>query len=809
VTLKPVKPAVVVPVPVLVKPPTPKSTLAVTLKPVRPARLKRVRPVVSEVESVESDGDVMSDVEGGDTLSFSAVKRQKYSGEPSLLLNKRPRDWESEEEEEKIQLPASMRLKKEYADAALLAAAAEKPPPPPLRQRDLPEEGWNENYVGGAKYRALKGVKQPAVKPLVAYPSSLNDNVDIDCLSADLHHLSVKDLSGTEFQLQRLERSNLGLEDKKVKYDPSLKEKFAGSPHFDDRWCVNNPSTKPTARFRSGYLLINTAVKDATEVLCSTQSLELTFGGDAVMLSGPALQLGTRWNKLTSKIQAEDVKAGAFLPLASTSDLAEERVFDPNTKDVTMQTFLAELWFQPNFFSNTVSLYQIKESRTVGGKRLIYRQHKDACWEAVKLETPIVLTDGCSFYLEDPAIATHSGCREYPRRPEIFTFVCELKHPLSTGKLADMDRLYRYTITRHDVVVLPIEEERSVLLDVINEWPTSEVKKAWGKGVKNFNTYFRHFGFEYVGRVVSPENERILRYEAITVDMARAPPQSKRSGFATYDTRTHDQRFFWAIFEYLYRRYPKKHWVILQVTGEGNCLFHCLAAWFAVMYPDRTYLHFYDWLRQQLCDMLDEHIDVLKTPRNRNIGWLELFQQLTEQSGDPADKDLRGLYPPTQTLEERRFATEKENAAFRRDKKAYEDRCVRNRQSIRSKYENAVIVGRQNCEFNTPMQLEALPVLVDHILNVGVFADARGYGEISPEINRHLPYKIETHEGEDKMIHIFLDPQTKAQHYVSVVEARFVSGFETPADEPKNTQTHDERGLRRPVVSAKYKNYKR
>ncbi len=741
--------------------------------------------------------------ESDDDSTYLVMKKQKLSDAPETSevspTVKRLRVPEQEE----YQLPIAMRISSEYCADVRAAAAL----PPPLRTSQIPELGWKGTNVGGAEYLAARGRKQPAE---VAYHRTILDNdVDMDCLSGDLHHLSVRSLSGTEFDLE-LVPDSCGRSDalkKQVNYDSSLKGMFGGKlPHPDNRWCVNNPSNKPTARFRAGYLLINVAVKNDTEVLCSTESLELTFGGDALTLNGPAVRLGTRWAKHISKVTDDEVKAGAYLPLAITSDLDGERVY---VSGVRTQTFLSELWFEPNFSNQTVSVSQVKESRTVGGKRLIYRQHKDALWEAIKLHTPIVLTDGCAFYLESTSVAAHTGHRTYPRRPEIFTFVCALVHPNTSGKVDQMDRLYRYRITRLDVVTPLIEEERSILLDVIRDWPTSEVKKAWGAGIINFNSYYRDFGKEYLGCKILPEYERILRYEAITVDMVRAPPQSQRSGSASIDTRTHDQKFFWAIFEYLYRRYPKKHWMILQVTGEGNCLFHCLAAWFAVMYPDRTDLHFYDWLRQQLCDILQQNIDVHGTPRNRCLSWLELFQLLTEQGGNPADKDLRGEDPPTQSLEERRLATKKQREAFQQKRAAYKERCKRNRAAIRRKYENAIVVGRQNCEFNTPMQLEVLPVLVEHVLSVGVFAAGKGYGEISPEINRLLPYNLGSHAGEENTIHVFLDPQTGAQHYVSAIEARFVAGFQVPEDKPKNTQTHDERGQPRAKVSANFKNYKR
>jgi hypothetical protein len=139
-------------------------------------------------------------------------------------------------------------------------------------------------------------------------------------------------------------------------------------------------------------------------------------------------------------------------------------------------------------------------------------------------------------------------------------------------------------------------------------------------------------------------------------------------------------------------------------------------------------------------------------------------------------------------------------------KNAYIAKCKKNHGSIRKKYINAVNQSRQNCVFNTEMQVEALPLLVNHILSVAMYDSTKA--EIIRDPTVAVPFDVDE-ISKDRVIHVFLDPITGAKHYVSAIESQFVAGFQAPDYPPKNTMTHDEYGNPRPVVPAVYKVFKR
>ena len=689
--------------------------------------------------------------------------------------------------------------------------------PPVCSQQSLTPvmTGWDPSFVGGADYLGYGGMKKRSAADVnestgTQHKSSEDQSaprhgrIVEDHYCADFERLSVMELRGKEFSLSPVSeetKQTYNLE-RNVVFDMSIQSRLVqrgwnALPVVNQKekwtWCVNEPSKEPTVILTGGFLLIDSTVWCAEhgEVLFNTQSLRLKFGGDLTQLTGPAITLGTRWNK--AKNSDDDVKAGAKLPLAVSTDMMQEKAKDGN--GVEYHTFVRDFILSPDFAKQTVSVWQVKESHTHGQKRLIYRPNRDADWEVIKSETAVLLTDGCQFFLEHPEPTRQGVYVLYPIRSEMFTYVDTFVHGNKcSGLVEEENRLYSYRVTRECAAVTPFAVERVVLYDIISDWTSAKVKKYWGDGVEAVNTYYKNFGIEYLEQKIEPENMRILQYEVITVDMVHGPPRSGRSGFAAKDTRTHEQKFFWAIFVYLYRRYPKKHWMILQVTGEGNCFFHCLAVWFAIMFPGQTELHYYDWLRQQICDVLIANIDNLTTPRNIKIGFLELFQRLTERPGDPEDMDLRGLNPPVEPSKKKMetpHAYELRRKAGLARKNAYIAKCKKNHGSIRKKYINAVNQSRQNCVFNTEMQVEALPLLVNHILSVAMYDSTKA--EIIRDPTVAVPFHAEE-ISKDRVIHVFLDPITGAKHYVSAIESQFVAGFQAPDYPPKNTMTHDEYG---------------
>jgi hypothetical protein len=668
-----------------------------------------------------------------------------------------------------------------------------------------PQFGWPDEFVGG-KYGG--GRSSDAEVEDCTDRGEGDYYVIKDQLAVDKEHLSLKGLASTKFWLDTCSELSeaANIMEREVMYDDSIRNHFypEGSLSRSDQ-CIKciNTNEKPSMWIRPGCLLIDTVIvnEQKQQALCCTKSFGLTFGCDRITLKGRAVQLGTRWDP-----QKVDLKKFPHQPIMITSDQSSEKT---GGKNDTRSTFVSDLWFQPDFTKGTVSVSQVKSSRLSGGKRFIYRQNSFAAWEVIKPEVSVLLTDGCSFFLESPSDPKHIGPQSHPMRPEIFTYVCFQTHKglVTRAYRGKEKRVYSYDILEREVYVPPFEEERSVLKDVVAYWTTASVNRLCGQGVQNVNQYYHDFGVEYIGRYIIPENRRRLRYQIITVDMARGPPQSTRGGdayAAAKDTRTYEQKFFWAIFEHLYRRYPNRNWTIGQVTGDGNCLFHCLALWFSIMFPHRTYLHYYDLLRQMACDTLMDNIDNTQTPRNTSVGFLELFSQLTELSGSPEEKDLRGDFIPRKT-----YRMEPE-ADYKIRVKEYRTRCAANKKRVRGKYVNSVIQWRQNCEFNSEMQLEALAILLKHSINVGTFSESMNmwHGEIHHDISTHVPFDLHTLNSND-VIHIFLDPTPGSQHYVCAIDAAHVAGFQIPNQPPKNTQTHDERGNPRAKIAPKYTNYKR
>jgi hypothetical protein len=693
--------------------------------------------------------------------------------------------------DEAARKPFYMRLKEDYARLA--------ESPIPLKQKVAynnvsPKVGWLEN--DGYTYKSVK-------RPLEVY-SSHQQNRERAVRRArsqiDRDHalLSQRVLSTLSFLLtarNECEKSDQLLQT--CVFDPSVANNFTASRVDDisvrkDRWCLNSPRYKPSCLLDIGYLLVETAVtgKNEGEVLVYTESLQMKFGGDKDF-TGPVVQMGGRYD---SKTDGGNLPLCGYLPLALTIDKSQEG-----------GSFLSDLWLVPDFLSGSVSVVQVRESFDRDGKRLIYRQDGDSLWEVVRPESQVALTERCSFYLESPARNDPFHRRKKPNpRPEVYTFVSVKKNPEFAGIVPRPVRYYSVEITQRGLYAPEIVggRDRSALDEVQRSYPSHRIKDLYGAGIERFNKYFHNFGMEYLGGKIDGESERVLQYEVITVDQVVPPAKTDRSTVRDY--RTNDQKFFWSIFEYLYRVDPKRHWAILQVTGDGNCLFHCLAAWFFVRYPECDWLQFYDWLRTQSCDLLMDNIDNPRSPHNPSLSWLELFMRLEfandDHKGTPEELDLRGENPPAKK-------SRWEPAALYQERfLKYKKQCATNKAKTRERYINSVNLARQNCVFNTEMQLMALAVLCQHVISVGTFNEYLGYGEIVRKPCRHLPCEIDETRME---IPVFFNPVAGAPHYVSACDLSWVAGFVTPKDVPKTTQTHTEYGKPRPNISTKYKNYKR
>jgi hypothetical protein len=607
-------------------------------------------------------------------------------------------------------------------------------------------------------------------------------------LQDDALRLSTKELKSVEFDLKRATPSDFPVYDELynlIHYDSSVSDHLKYAPtllsqqhDMDSDGCINATSTKQIVMwFTAGLLLIDSAVvancddclRNSRCVLCTTALLSLKFGMDGIFM-GPVVQVGARKPHNSNDCTLQ------YYPLAFSTDSTAEKA-----------TFILDLWLVPDMKKRTVSVLQVKESHTVNNNRLIFRRTNLANWVVIQPEVPVQLTDGCSFYLECFDQSTLAS----QHRREVFTFLGKDSYKNENSNVVTdfiTTRFYKATVTGERTAPLILEEKKSILRTVRLNWTDTKIKRFWGNGINNFNEHFGNFGTEYLGGICNTKNERKLHYEIITVDMVNPPPNiTKRLINNRQSVLTNKKLFFWAVLDYMYKMFPLKNWVIFEVVGDGNCLFHCIAAWFAVMYPNKQSdkEHYYDWWRQQSCDALVTCVDQ-NCPHDNSLSILEYFMRLEHCddsfNGDAPDiLDIEGINTLPRLVKslEEGGQEDESNDDYSFRVAQYRNECINNRELVRTRYLSVVQAARTAGIFNTEMQLLGLAIACKHVLNVCMFDVS--ICEIGQYVTDMSPYNVDVHKEE---IYVFYNPFDAAKHYISVGHAEKVAGFCKPDQPP-------------------------
>ncbi len=618
-------------------------------------------------------------------------------------------------------------------------------------------------------------------------------------LHDDYLRLNDKELNSLEFHLDWITQSECPFYiqlHKLIQYDPSVSNHFsyAASTLMQSEekegvdscaGCLNASSTNRMLMwFTAGALLIDTVAVvcdssgDNRNVLCTTEMVSLKFGMNENNM-GPAVQVGARKPYDSADLCTQQ----QYCPLAFSTDASAEKA-----------SFITDFWLLPDTKTRSVAVVHVCHSRTTVNKnRMIFRETSQSNWKVIQPEVHMELTDGCSFYLE--FCDRHDIAFANTQRREVFTFVDSKKRNYNTFVATDMivSRLYKATVTGQRTAT-PLDENNTSLLFLMKvrlKWTETKIKQFWGTGINNFNEHFADFGFEYLGGVCDNiKNRRKLHYEIITVDMVRPPPDNtkKSRNNRQQSVLTNQNLFFWAVLEFMYKKFPTKNWVIFEVVGDGNCLFHCVAAWFAVMYPNKQpeEEHYYDWWRQQSCDALVTYVDG-NCPHDNSLSILEYFmrQEHCDDSfnGVPPDLlDIQGVDIPSrlaQSLKEGSWQAEESIDDHNIRVAQYQNECIKNRAQVRARYLSSVHAARTAGIFNTEMQLLGVAIACKHVLNVCMF-------DVSTcEIGRYVtdlsPYDVDVLKEE---IYVFYNPFDKAKHYVSVGQVEKVGEFCKPDRQP-------------------------
>lgn len=314
---------------------------------------------------------------------------------------------------------------------------------------------------------------------------------------------------------------------------------------------------------------------------------------------------------------------------------------------------------------------------------------------------------------------------------------------------------------------------------VCQDWKANRgrVTQCVGGGLNRYNDYGSGFGFEIQNN--KPGNiSVVLQYYGLTVNQAIPPP----AVYKDRDRRSREEKYYWAVFEALYKLHPNEKWLLFLVSKDGNCFFHALAALFWVLYPNGTQLHFYHWIRQQICDALEEHVDDASCSACPPMTTLEFYQKQAELRGAPEEVDLRGNSPPVRGTESDRV--------HQQLVEAYRLKVVDNRRKLRAKYMNEVTRGRQLGEWNTELQILGAAWAFGHVIKIGVYNGLY----VNTNLQTYLPVVL---DDDKPNLHLFLDNYER--HYVAAMPAGFIKDYRAPKLRPKNTKTHDSRGKERLV----------
>jgi hypothetical protein len=258
---------------------------------------------------------------------------------------------------------------------------------------------------------------------------------------------------------------------------------------------------------------------------------------------------------------------------------------------------------------------------------------------------------------------------------------------------------------------------------------------------------------------------------------------------------TCDQRHVTLSLEALAEEDPETNWAIIVVTPDGNCFYHCGAAFMIIMEPGRPDLHFYDALRHKCCDEMDkvplhEHSPNAADDRTQ----LEVFQHQSLADEDDYEMlDIKGVTPPTEPKDGQ------SEADYLAEVAAYPAKCRENLAKVEAEYKACMSQGRNMGEFNHGIHIMGLALATRKIVKIYRYMNDKYTVPTADDI-----FAPKCNDGicnDGMVMRLFYNPDAKSPHYNVAIPLQYLATYKIPrgADglKPKTSKTHNSKGEKR------------
>jgi hypothetical protein len=304
-----------------------------------------------------------------------------------------------------------------------------------------------------------------------------------------------------------------------------------------------------------------------------------------------------------------------------------------------------------------------------------------------------------------------------------------------------------------------------------------------------FNSRHENFGTEWLRNDVS-SGKRALCYQIITIDDIKTPDD-----FPTTNKWVKSDDFIYLqIFDKLYAVDEKKKWALVVVTGDGSCFFHCGAAHMIIQNQIPSF-QFYDFLRNQVCNVLRNCIDDGPKKQTGDHSFLRFYQMQCSNEADDDDENANHPHPEIyldftgDVLPEKTKGMTDDDLA--KEIAAFPALLVERRAIVRQRVVEHIEAGRTYGAFNTGHQVLGLALLTETIIKVFVYQNNTFW-------NRDT-YTPDVCSDSSKIIPMFLDANVRGcEHWTTAVSLDEVEQYIPLLDAPPmNTTTHDSAGVLR------------
>eukprot|EP01034_Spumella_vulgaris_P024022 gene24022-30316_t len=571
--------------------------------------------------------------------------------------------------------------------------------------------------------------------------------------------------------------------------------------------CINLQDTSDqtfTHKSPAGFLRVDSVVtaksvrkeddRKIQEVMCQTQVVTIQMGAypDG---SSPSMSIGSS----TTAVECMDGKV--VYPLSLTTNRTEEE----------KKTLTTDLWFTWSLNSRHIAVSQDRSSVTRGKNVLMYRYSDAFAWEQLEPYEERPLVDGCAFYLQavNPRIA--SG-QEHPHRSEMFSFHTEEERVRTGGCIRFYDVSYsqRGRVVRGNKPLPYLVELRA------RPTTRTDIENICGEGRRACDKHFDAVGNEYLANEVCKAHMRMVKYETKTIYDVKPPPKKGA------DNRSRENRWLWSYLEYLYMKDPTRHWVVVKVTADWNCLYHCLSVLWHLLQHLRGNIPYYQSIRVEICHILLGAMSLRECPADPSLTMLEYFQRTRiKEKGTGEELDIRGNKCPAVKAAEPVRKSPPYNLTrkgMERERRAWNDKQTRTRrqdiESANAKYEAECLAYEKQCNKNFKLiQNEYITAQTEKDCRLGTFnSDLHLLGAAllfkrSVEVCNFDGLLNKTTEknyircGKDtdstmEPLHLCFDHSEDgaSQHWCCAVSAGVMSTFKAPSEPAKHATTHDDDG---------------